>query len=95
MGANSKSKNKKPKTQVIFDEQDREWVVFVSCEALQDPRHYLCFKIRKYLLGFRKRKQERKTKAKSELEEKIKLEKKRQRDLVHIFCKFGHIRCLL
>ena len=37
---------------------------------------------RNYLLGFRKRKQERKAKAKEELEEQIKQEKKRQRELV-------------
>jgi hypothetical protein len=40
------------------------------------------FVYRKYLLGFRKRKQERKKKAKEELEEQIKQEKKRQRELV-------------
>ncbi len=40
---------------------------------------------RKYLLGFRKRKQERKKKAREELEEKIRQEKKRQRELVSIY----------
>jgi hypothetical protein len=40
------------------------------------------FYCRKYLLGFRKRKDERKKVARKELEEKIREEKKNQRELV-------------
>jgi hypothetical protein len=40
------------------------------------------FLFREYLLGFQKRKQERKKKGKEILEEKIKQEKKRQKEMV-------------
>lgn len=41
-------------------------------------------KTRKYLLGFRKRKIQRREKAKEELEERIRQEKKKQRELVSL-----------
>ena len=43
------------------------------------------FSLRKYLLGFRKRKMERKLKAREDLDNKIKVEKQRQRELVFFF----------
>lgn len=50
----------------------------------------LFINFRKYLLGFRKRKIERKKKAKEELDQLIRKEKKRQKELViflmKIFC---------
>ena len=43
------------------------------------------FSIRKYLLGFRKRKMERKLKAREDLDNKIKAERQKQRELVSFF----------
>lgn len=60
----------------------------ISLNSNSDSNRKHVFSNRKYLLGFRKRKMERKVKAREDLDAKIKAEKQRQRELVYLNLNF-------